>query len=93
MAKLRPARCYRVSKRPWTRQSRKKPRKGYVRGVPSLKIKRFRTGIRTDYDSTFSIVGKEDIQVRENAIEAARIAMSNYLQKNIKQEFHLVLRK
>jgi large subunit ribosomal protein L10e len=93
MAKLRPARCYRVKKRPWTRQSRKKPRKGYVRGVPNLKIRRFRTGKREAYDTTYHIIGKSDLQVRDNAMESARIAMTNYLQKNIKNSFYLIIRK
>ncbi|MBN2095506.1 MAG: 50S ribosomal protein L16 [Candidatus Aenigmarchaeota archaeon] len=93
MAKLRPARCYRVKKRSWTRQSKKRPKKGYVRGVPALKLKRFRTGQRLTYDHVFRIVSDSDIQVRDAALESARIAMSNYLQKNIKQEFYLVLRK
>ena len=93
MAKLRPARCYRVKKRPWTRQSRRRPKKGYVRGVPSLKVKRFRIGERGNYDHIYYIVCNSDLQIRDNALEAARIAMSNYLQKTIKTDYYLVLRK
>lgn len=93
MAKLRPARCYRIKKRPWTRQSRKRPKKGYVRGVPALKIKRFRAGQRADYDQIFFLVCNSDLQIRDNALESARIAVSNYLQKTIKQDYYLVLRK
>ncbi len=93
MAKLRPARCIREKKRPWTRQSRKKPRIGYVKGVPHTKIRRFITGTRGDYKKTFYLVGKSNLQVRDNALEAARIAISNYLQKRVKQSFYLILRK
>jgi len=93
MVKLRPARCYRVKKRPWTRVSKRRPKKGYVRGVPSVKVKRFRTGQRADYDQIYYVICNSDLQVRDNALEAARIAMSNYLQKNIKTDFYLVLRK
>jgi large subunit ribosomal protein L10e len=93
MVKLRPARCYRVKKRPWTRVSKRRPKKGYVRGVPSIKVKRFRTGQRAEYGQLYQIICNSDLQIRENALESARIAMSNYLQKHIKTDFYLVLRK
>lgn len=93
MAKLRPAKCIREKKRPWTRQSKKKPKKGYVKGVPQTKIRRFVTGTRADYEKIFYLVCGSNLQIRDNSIEAARIAISNYLQKNVKQSFYLVLRK
>lgn len=93
MGKIRPAKCYREKKRPWMRQSRKKPRIGYVKGVPQTKIRRFITGTRSDYEKTFYFIGKSNLQLRDNALEAARVAISNYLQKNVKQNFYLVLRK
>ena len=93
MAKLRPGRCVREKKRPWTRESRKKPREGYVKGVPPTRIRRFVTGTKKEYDMSFYLVSNSDLQVRDNALEAARVAISNYLQKNIKQNFYLVLRK
>jgi large subunit ribosomal protein L10e len=93
MAKLRPAKCIREKKRPWTRQSRKKPRRGYVKGVPQTKIRRFVTGTRANYEKTFYLIGKSNLQLRDNALEAARVTISNYLQKNVKQSFYLVLRK
>jgi large subunit ribosomal protein L10e len=93
MAKLRPGRCYRKLKRPWTRQSKKKPKKGYVKGVPALKIRRFRTGKDRKYDLTLKLISNSDFQVRDNALEAARIAISNYLQKQVKDNFFLVLMK
>jgi large subunit ribosomal protein L10e len=93
MVKLRPARCYRVKKRPWTRVSKRRPKKGYVRGVPNIKVKRFRTGQRAEYDHLYQMICNSDLQIRDNALESARIAMSNYLQKNIKQDFYLILRK
>jgi len=93
MAKLRPARCTREKKRPWTRQSRKKPRIGYVKGVPQTKIRRYVTGTRADYETSFYLTCTSKLQIRDNSIEAARIAISNYLQKNIKLNFYLSLRK
>ncbi|MCK4730553.1 MAG: 50S ribosomal protein L16 [Candidatus Aenigmarchaeota archaeon] len=93
MAKLRPGRCTRELKRPWTRQSRKKPRVGYVKGVPQTKIRRYVTGSKTDYDTRFCLTITGKLQIRDNSIEAARISISNYLQKNIKLNFYLILRK
>jgi len=91
MAKLRPGRCYRELKRSWTRQSKKKPKKGYVKGVPALRVRRFRTGKEIDYDLTLKLVSNSELQVRDNALEAARVAVSNYLQKQIKDNFFLTL--
>lgn len=93
MAKLRPGKCTRKLKRPWTRQSRKKPRVGYVKGVPQSKVRRFRTGTIKEYESAFYLRGDSNLQIRDNALEAARIAITNYLGKNIKQNYYLVLRK
>ena len=93
MAKLRPGKCTRGLKRPWTRQSRKKPRVGYVKGAPNTKIRRYVTGTKNEYEVVFYMVGESNLQIRDNALEAARVAISNYLQKNLKQNFYLILRK
>jgi len=93
MAKLRPGRCVRRLKRPWMRVSRKKPKKSYVKGVPALRVRRFRTGKEGDYDLTLKLICESNIQIRDNALEAARVAISNYLQKKVKDNFYLVLVK
>ena len=93
MAKLRPAKCYRRKKRPWTRISKKKPRKSYVKGVPNTKIRRYMTGTRQEYEKKYFLICDSTLQLRDNSIEAARVAMSNYIQKNIKLNFYLILRK
>lgn len=93
MARLRPGRCYRKLKRPWTRQSKRKPKMGYVKGVPASRIRRFRTGKERDYDMILKLVSESNLQVRDNALESARVAISNYLQKEIKDNFFLVLMK
>ncbi len=90
MATLRPARCYRAIKRPFTRQSRRKPRKGYAKGVPGRKITKFEVG---DPNKEFSLNARllveNAIQIRHNALEAARVATNKYLTKALGDEYFL----
>jgi len=80
---LRPGRCYRKFERPYTRQSQKKPRKGYVKGVPGSKIAQFEMGVKGDYDCKLFLIVNEDVQIRHNALEAARIIAVQTLEKSI----------
>lgn len=74
---LRPARCYRRIKRPYTRQSQRKPKKGYVKGVPESKIHRFETGDgKRSFGMTAVLVTKQAVQIRSNALEAARVSVA-----------------
>ncbi|MBU0953647.1 MAG: 50S ribosomal protein L16 [Nanoarchaeota archaeon] len=91
MATLRPARCYRTVERPWTRQSRRKPRKGYVKGAPVRKIHRFNNGNRIAQENktfpvAFSIIAKKPAQIRSNALEACRVATMRQLGKDVGEE-------
>ncbi len=79
---LRPARCYRGIERPYTRQSSKKPRKGYVKGVPESKIHKFETGdAKKAWPVRLFLVATTPVQIRHNALEAARVAASKELEK------------
>ncbi|MBI2233215.1 MAG: 50S ribosomal protein L16 [Candidatus Aenigmarchaeota archaeon] len=80
---LRPGRCYRRLERPYTRQSRKTPRKGYVKGVPKPKITEFELGTKGDYDNALFLVSERDVQIRHNALESSRITAVQALEKNI----------
>ena len=81
---LRPARCYRRIKRPFTRVSQRKPRKSYAKGVPETKIHTFIVGDKTKtFDKTFYLVSKNHVQIRHNAMEAARVATSRFLEKKM----------
>ena len=86
MAKLKPAKCYRKLERPYTRVSRKKPKKGFVKGVPDRKIHKFETGTLAKYPLRTYLVSTSEAQVRHNALEAARIAANKYLDKTIGKE-------
>ena len=81
---LRPARCYRTIKRPYTRVSQRKPRKSYAKGVPETKIHTFIIGDKNKiFDKIFYLVSKRHVQVRHNAMEAARVATSRFLEKKM----------
>ena len=77
---LRPARCYRKLERPYTRQSRRKPRKGYVKGVPYPKITKFETGnARKKFSAKALLVAQDGVQIRHNALEASRVSTNRIL--------------
>ncbi len=80
---LRPGRCYTKFQRPYTRQATHVPRKGYVKGVPKPKITEFQLGNIAGKDKALYLVSKEDVQIRHNALESARIAAVQLLEKNL----------
>ncbi len=87
MATLRPARCYKKPKRPYTRVSRRRPRKSYIKGVPGSKIVKFETGDpKGEYPNTFTLIAKKRVQIRHNALESARINTNKYLSDNLGKE-------
>lgn len=76
--------------------------KKFAPGSPNPKVARFTTGkSRTDYDYTFKLISEGKVQIRHNALEAARVAASkkvaligeeNFLLKVVTYP-HLVLRE
>jgi large subunit ribosomal protein L10e len=59
------------------------PKKGYVKGVPKPKITEFELGTKGDYDSTVFLIAERDVQIRHNALEAARVYAVQTMEKNI----------
>ncbi len=95
MAKLRPARCYREIERPYTRKSRFKE-KNYIRGgVPYPRIRTFEMGNREgNFDTVLYLISKQDVQIRDVALEAARVAANRVLEKRTgKTNYFLWVRK
>ncbi len=80
---LRPGRCYRKHQRPYTRQSIHVPKKGYVKGVPKPKITEFELGTKASYDTILYLVAEQPVQIRHNALEAARIAAVQKMEKSL----------
>jgi large subunit ribosomal protein L10e len=81
---LRPGRILKNAKRPWSRVSKSKPRKSYVVGVPFPKINQFEMGSKTaKFDTIMYLVSLDDVQMRDNAMEAARIVTHKFLEKKL----------
>ncbi len=80
---LRPGRCYRKFQRPFTRQSQRKPRKSYIKGVPKPKITEFELGTKGIYEHKVLLKAERAVQIRHNALESARIAAVQTMEKNL----------
>ncbi|MEM0453900.1 MAG: 50S ribosomal protein L16 [Sulfolobales archaeon] len=83
---LRPGRCYKeLKKPPYTR-------KDYISGIPQPKIVKFVMGnSRGIFDFVVRLVSREDVQVRHNALEAARVMSHKYLSKYVGDENYLLI--
>lgn len=83
MAKLRKFVAYRRLEHPYTRKSKYRS-KDYIRASPNCKISRHVMG---DKSGTFQyrilLTSKEDLQIRDNAIEAARQVVIRRLEKTM----------
>ncbi len=93
MASLRKAKCYRTVKRAYTRKSKYK-KKGYIKAVPTIKVVKFDIGnLKKKFRNEISLYSKEKIQVRENALESARLIINRKLNKVLgASNFHLKVR-
>lgn len=81
---LRPGRTVRKLERPYTRVSKKVPRKSYVVGVPFLKTHQFEMGSREGkFDIILYLVAERTVQIRDNAMEAARTVANKFLEKKL----------
>lgn len=77
---LRPGRCYRKHQRPYTRQSQRKPRKSYIKGVPKPKITQFEFGTKGDYTKVAYVISSRAVQIRHNSLEASRVVATQLLE-------------
>jgi large subunit ribosomal protein L10e len=59
------------------------PKKGYVKGVPKPKIAQFEFGTKGTYDIALFLAAERAVQVRHNALEAARVAAVQYMEKGV----------
>jgi len=92
---IRPAKCVRDgNKVAWTRYSKKKPRKSYIRTMPHKELHNYRMGTsKDDYDATYSLVLKDDILIlRDNAIESARQSTNKVLESKMPGNYYFIVR-
>ena len=91
---LRPAKCYRRLKRAYCRTANKVVRKNFIGATPGLKVRQFNMGNpERQFSHVMDLIAGDDILIRDNAIEAARIAVTKELTKKLKKEgFFLKIR-
>ena len=85
---LRPARVDRkTTKRSFTRTALRVHKKNFIKGVPGVKIRMYNMGNKQfTGDTVATLVPKQDVQVRHNALEAGRVAANAYLKKTVPAE-------
>jgi large subunit ribosomal protein L10e len=94
MAKIRAAVSYRKLERPYTRISKYK-KKSFVKGRPPLKIVKFNFGNpQKKFQYKLLLVSKTDLQIRHNALEAARQTSNRVLELTAgKLNYMMLVRK
>ncbi len=90
---IRPARTFRdPDKVPWTRYSRKKQNKNFIKAMPHRHLTNFRMGKWSeDFDTVFHLIPQDTFYHRDNALEAARRAMNGYLEKRLSGKYYFVI--
>ncbi|MFH1056692.1 MAG: 50S ribosomal protein L16 [Candidatus Micrarchaeota archaeon] len=98
----RPAKTSRrISGQIWSRISKRKPRKSYVKGAPHPKVRQYLMGVDKPYELEVELQEQYGVRIRDNALEAARQAANKFLEKSIPGNYffqivpypHLVLRE
>src|SRR3989338_11703389 len=95
---LRPGRCYSTTKdRPYTRHAVTVHNRNYIGAVPGLKTRQWNMGEGAkEFDTIADLhveCGPLGVQIRDNAIESARLMINRTLIKRVgKESFFLKLR-
>lgn len=72
-----------MTKKPYTRTSKFK-KKAFIRVNPNVKIAKFETGnVKKKFPMKAELIAKTDIQIRDNALESARMTSNRALEKNL----------
>jgi large subunit ribosomal protein L10e len=84
----KPARMYRkVEGQVYTRQE-------YMGGIPTCRVTQFDTGnLRQSFPVSLTLGTEEAAQVRDTALEAARVSAVRVLEKTALNEYHLKVRR
>jgi large subunit ribosomal protein L10e len=85
---LRPGHCYHTLKdRAYTRTAVTVPKRNYVGTSPVVRIKQFNMGNPAkEYTHILDLVTDESAQIRDNAMESARMAVNRYLNNKAGKE-------
>ncbi len=90
---LRRAHCYRWDSPAYTRVSNN-PADSYITGIPGIKVTRFDMGDPNgEWNMRLDLISTENIQLRHNALEAARQTAVRHLEKMLgKKGFYFKIR-
>ena len=92
MVGLRKGRCYSKITNPYTRKSKVKS-KSYIKSIPQNKVVRYDMGnSKGNFDHKINLVSNQDIQIRHNALESARLVVFRRLQELGNNNFYLKLK-
>ena len=81
---LRPGKCFRRIERPYVRISYRVKKKNYIPGAPQPRIRIFEMGNKNgNFDIILYLVSKDNVQVRDNALEAARVSAHKELDRKV----------
>jgi large subunit ribosomal protein L10e len=81
MATLRKGKCYKNVTRAYTRKSKFR-KKSFITAVPDSKIVRYNMGdLKRKFKYNIKLVTKQNIQLRHNALESARLVVNRHLDK------------
>jgi large subunit ribosomal protein L10e len=91
---IRPGRAIRdADKVAWTRYSRSKPRKSFIKSLPHADLHQYRMGaMKDDFDLKMDLVSEDAVIIRDNAIESARQSSNKCLEKNVPGNYYLIVR-
>jgi large subunit ribosomal protein L10e len=90
MARIRKFSAYRKIERPYTRISKYR-KKNYIRANPPIQIARFIMGnAKGNYKYTIKLVSKEDLQIRSNAIESARLTTNKMMEEELGKQGYMI---
>lgn len=87
--RIRPARAVRtINSQAWSRYSRSKPKKNYIKAMPHTSLLIFNMGTRKDtYDTVFTLSSEQNVRLRSNSLEAARQVANKYLEREIPNDY------
>lgn len=91
---IRPGRSIRdPDKVAWTRFSRSKPRRSYIKAMPHKDLHQFRMGVdKKDYDLAMHLRADISVILRDNAIESARMSANKVLEGMMPGNYYFVVR-
>ncbi|MFA5176128.1 MAG: 50S ribosomal protein L16 [Candidatus Nanoarchaeia archaeon] len=92
MATLRKGVCYRKLTRPYTRKSKFK-KHSFIAMIPPSKIVKYNFGdMKKQFKYAFSLVSKQDLNLRDNSLESIRQIINSNLVEKLGNDFNMIVK-